>query len=290
MVVSLTIVNVMEIAGDFHSLFEMCIWLMEHTSDKTLLTYTVNVARKHYMIWSAMGVLTQFSQAILAKHYNLQGKNVLFKALPRFLALEAYNVPEDIRIQVEGDLASLKTSTPAGTSIPTQILELQHVLKDPSPSAVSITASSLHSKYGGLTHWPLRLFDGCIEALRKMDSATRLQSDHTLSGLSSSAAAQEIVRASRMYAELVVEMVERVGNGCMDEVVLFWPRLHDIDWMTRVIGAEGHTENAFGESGGSSQPVWFLSFMVQLVIQDFCSTEVLVQHMCADMLAKLADT
>lgn len=45
----------------------MCIWLMEHTSDKTLLTYTVNVARKHYMVWAAMGVLTQFSQAILAK-------------------------------------------------------------------------------------------------------------------------------------------------------------------------------------------------------------------------------
>ncbi|KAG0270717.1 RNA polymerase II mediator complex subunit, partial [Linnemannia exigua] len=285
-----TIVNVMEVASDFRSLFEMCIWLMDHTSDKTLLTYTVNVARKHYMVWSAMGVLTQFSQAILAKHYNLQGKNVLFKALPRFLALEAHNVPEDIRIQVEGDLASLKSSTPVGISIPTQIQELQHVLKDHSPSAVSIMASSLHSKYGGHAHWPLRLFDSCIEALRKLDSATRPQLDHTLSGLSSSAAAQEIVRASRIYAELLVEMAERVGNGCMDEVVLSWLRLHDVDWMTRVIGAEGHAENAFGESTSSSQPVWFLSFMVQLVIQGFCSIEVLVQHMCADMLTKIADT
>ena len=49
----------------------MCIWLMEHTSDKTLLTYTINVARKHYMVWAAMGVLTQFSQAILAKVHIL---------------------------------------------------------------------------------------------------------------------------------------------------------------------------------------------------------------------------
>lgn len=280
-----TIVNVMEVASDFHSLYEMCIWLMEHTSDKTLLTYTVNLARKHYMVWAAMGVLTQFSQAILAKHYNLQGKNVLFKALPRFLALEAHNVPEDIRIELEGDLASLKTSIPAGATIPPQIQELQYVLKDLSPSAVSITASALHAKYGGLAHWPLRLFDGCIEALRKLDSTTRSQPDHSLNGFSSSAAAQEIVRASRIYAELLVEMAERVGNGCMDDVVHSWLRLHDIDWMTRVIGAEGHVEG----TGASQPPIWFLSFMIQLVIQGFCSIDVLVQHMCADMLAKITD-
>lgn len=186
---------------------------------------------------------------------------------------------------MEGDLASLKTSTPAGTTIPAQIQELHHVLKDPSPSAVSITASSLHSKYGGLAHWPLRLFDGCIEALRKLDSTTRSQTDHSLSGLSSSTAAQEVVRASRIYAELLVEMAERVGNGCMDEVVNSWLRLHDIDWMTRVIGAEGHVGGT-----GKSQPIWFLSFMVQLVIQGFCSIEVLVQYMCAEMLTKIADT
>ncbi|KAF9155624.1 RNA polymerase II mediator complex subunit [Linnemannia schmuckeri] len=280
-----TIVNVMEVASDFHSLYEMCIWLMEHTSDKILLTYTVNVARKHYMVWAAMGVLTQFSQAILAKHYNLQAKNVLFKALPRFLALEAHNVPDDIRIELEGDLASLKTSISAGTTIPAQIQELQHVLKDPSPSAVSITASSLHAKYGGLAHWPLRLFDGCIEALRKLDSTMRSQPDHSLNSLSSPTAAQEIVRASRIYAELLVEMAERIGNGCMDDVVHSWLRLHDVDWMIRVIGAEGHTEGA-----GISQPIWFLSFMVQLVIQGFCSIEILVQYMCADMLTKIAGT
>ncbi|KAF9137964.1 RNA polymerase II mediator complex subunit [Mortierella sp. GBA39] len=281
-----TIVNVMEVASDFHSLYEMCIWLMEHTSDKTLLTYTVNVARKHYMVWAAMGVLTQLSQAILAKHYNLQGKNVLFKALPRFLVLEAHNVPEDIRIELEGDLASLKTSIPAGATIPAQIQELQYVLKDPSPSAVSITASALHAKYGGLAHWPLRLFDGCIEGLRRLDSTTRSQPDHSLNGFSSSAAAQEIVRASRTYAELLVEMAERVGNGCMDDVVHSWLRLHDVDWMTRVIGAEGHAEG----TGASQPPIWFLSFMVQLVIQGFCSIDILAQYMCADMLTKIADT
>ena len=170
-------------------------------------------------------------------------------------------------------MASLKTSIPAGATIPAQIQELQYVLKDPSPSAVSITASALHAKYGSLAHWPLRLFDGCIEALRKLDSTTRSQPDHSLNGYSSSAAAQEIVRASRTYAELLVEMAERVGNGCMDDVVHSWLQLHDVDWMTRVIGAEDHAEG----TGASQPPIWFLSFMVQLVIQGFCSIDILVQ-------------
>ncbi|KAF9923613.1 RNA polymerase II mediator complex subunit [Linnemannia zychae] len=280
-----TIVNVMEVASDFHSLYEMCIWLMEHTSDKTLLNYVVNIARKHYMVWAAMDVLTQFSQAILAKHYNLQAKNILFKALPRFLALEAHTVPEDIRLQLDEDLASLKISAPIGTTIPTQIQELQIILKDPSPSAVSITASSLHAKYGGLSHWPLRLFDGCIEALRKLDSIAWSQPDHSLGG-ATSIASQEITRASKIYTELLVEMAERAGNGCMDDVVLSWLQLHDIDWMTRVIGVESN----HGDLTGASQSIWFLSFMVQLVIQGFCSIEIIVQHICADILTKIADT
>jgi hypothetical protein len=62
-----TVVNIMEIASDFYSLFEVCIWLMEHTADKTLLNYVVNVAKKHSLVWASMGVHTKFSQAILAK-------------------------------------------------------------------------------------------------------------------------------------------------------------------------------------------------------------------------------
>lgn len=62
-----TVVNVMEIASDFYSLFEMCTWLMEHTIDKTLLTYVVNVAKKHHMVWASMNVQTKFAQDILAK-------------------------------------------------------------------------------------------------------------------------------------------------------------------------------------------------------------------------------
>jgi hypothetical protein len=78
----------------------MCIWLLDHTHDKTLLTYIVNLAKKHHMVWFSMGVATKFAQEILAKHYQLQGKNIMIKALPRFLARDARQVPEDIRLQV----------------------------------------------------------------------------------------------------------------------------------------------------------------------------------------------
>lgn len=78
----------------------MCIWLLDHTHDKTLLTYTVNLAKKHHMVWFSMGVATKFAQEILAKHYQLQGKNIMIKALPRFLARDARQVPEDILLQV----------------------------------------------------------------------------------------------------------------------------------------------------------------------------------------------
>ncbi|KAI1317908.1 RNA polymerase II mediator complex subunit [Mortierella claussenii] len=273
-----TVVNVIEVASDFHSLYEVCTWLLEHTSDKALLTYVVNVAKKHYMIWAAMGVLTKFSQAILAKHYTLQAKNVHFKALPRYLAFEAHNVPEDIRMQMEGDLISNKSATTTGTIIPSHQLELQKLLTDPSLTAASSLASNLYSKYGGLSHWPLHLFGECIEALRKLNSAV---SDDPMNdgGPPSATANMEIVRATRLYAELLVEMAERVGDGCMNEVVLSWLRLHDSDWMTSVLGKLLPSDG---------QPVWFLSFMVQLVIQGFCSIEVLVQDMCGVMLSKVA--
>ncbi|KAG0305990.1 RNA polymerase II mediator complex subunit [Dissophora globulifera] len=221
-----TIVNVMEVVSDFHSLYETCIWLLDHTSDKALLTHVVNVAKKHYMVWAAMGVLTQFSQAILAKHYNLQGKNILFKALPRYLAFEAPAVPEDIRTQAN--------------------------------------------------------------ALRKLDAASRGGLDDAMNGGTPSltTATLEIVRASRLYAELLVEMAERVGSGCMNEVVLSWLRLHDLGWMTSVLGETSQRHDA----GYEGQPIWFLSFMVQLVIQGFCSIEVLVQDMCGSVLGKVAGT
>ncbi|KAF9994218.1 RNA polymerase II mediator complex subunit, partial [Entomortierella chlamydospora] len=297
-----TVVSVMEVVSDFHSLYDMCTWLLDHTSDKALLTYVVNVAKKHYMVWAAMGVLTKFSQAILAKvdgvyivdHYNLQSKNVLFKALPRYLAYEAHNVPEDIRIQMEGDLASAKASSGAGVVIPAQLQELQNLLKDPSTAAISNLASSFHFKYGGLAHWPRRLFDNCVDILRKKDEAARAggaRVDDSMSGMNlpDPVATLEIIRASRAFAELLVEMAERVGNGCMNEVVLLWLRDHDTEWMISLLGSSATTSSSIhAEDACEGQPIWFLSFMVQLVIQGFCSIEVLVQDLCGAMLNKVA--
>ncbi|KAF9937690.1 RNA polymerase II mediator complex subunit [Modicella reniformis] len=244
-----TIVNVMEVASDFHSLYDMSIWLLEHTSDKALLIHVVNVAKKHYMVWAAMGVLTRFSQAILAK--------------------------------MEADLISPKVSTAPGTTIPMQLQELQNLLRDPSPSAAMLLASSLTFKYGGMTQWPLRLFDGCIEALRNL-SAT---SGSNVTGMDN--ASLEVVRGARLYAELLVETAERVGSGCMNDVVLSWLRCHDLDWMKSVLGSspQGQGENIY-----EHQPVWFLSFMVQLVIQGFCSIEILVQDVCGVLLSKVASS
>ncbi|KAF8928477.1 RNA polymerase II mediator complex subunit [Dissophora ornata] len=289
-----TVVNVMEVASDFHSLYEMCIWLLDHTSDKSLLTYVVNVAKKHYTVWAVMGLLTKFSQAILAKyamlqHYNLQGKNVIYKALPRYLAFEVHNVPDDIRAQMESDLIS-KLPGSSGARNPLQLQELQSLLRDPSSNAVSNLASSLHAAHGGLVHWPLQLFDGCVDTLQKLDAATRstgaaLDDAMNGGGFSQTTATQDIVRASRLYAELLVEMAERVGNGCMNDVVLSWLRLHDLDWMTSVLGSSPLGTDTANE--GLS--IWFLSFMVQLVIQGFCSIEVLVQDMCGAMLKKIAN-
>ncbi|KAG0050520.1 RNA polymerase II mediator complex subunit [Gryganskiella cystojenkinii] len=286
-----TVINVMEIASDFYSLFEMCIWLMEHTIDKTLLTYVVNVAKKHHMVWTSMGVLTKFSQAILAKHYHLLNKNILFKALPRYLAHEAVNVPEDIRLQMEEDLVSSKAVGGATLMIPGQVHELQSLIHDPSPSAVSNLATLLHSKYGGHTHWPLRLFDGCIDALKKLDASTRSRSDDSTAGSTTAQTSQQLVRASRLYAELLAEMAERLGTGCMNEVVISWLRLHDGDWMASVLGPA--SASSYGTDDEftilrDERPIWFLSFMVQLVIQGFCSIEVLVQNMCGVMLSKVA--
>ncbi|KAF9107477.1 RNA polymerase II mediator complex subunit [Mortierella sp. AM989] len=248
-----TVVGVMEVASDFHSLYDMCTWLLDHTSDKALLTYVVNVAKKHYMVWASMGVLTKFSQAILAK--------------------------------MEGDLVSSKASTGTGVAIPPQIQELHSLLKDFSASAVSNLASSLHFKYGGSVHWPSRLFDGCIDILRKMDATARV----TTGGSVDPTAKLEIIRASRIFAELLVEMAERVGNGCMDEVVLSWLDKHDIEWMMSALGpSDSISTSVHTDETREGQSIWFLSFMVQLVIQGFCSMEVLVQDLCGAMLNKIA--
>ncbi|KAF9981469.1 RNA polymerase II mediator complex subunit [Mortierella antarctica] len=280
-----TIVGVMEVAGDFHSLFE-------HTLDKTLLTYIVNLAKKHYMVWAAMGTMTKFSQVILAKHYSLQSKSIPLKALPRYLAFEAYNVPEDIRAQMEVDLISPKATTTAEITIPAQIQELQHLLKDTSSTAVSNLAASLHFKYGGLSHWPLRLFDGCVDALRKQDasalSAAAMDVDGSISSLARLSASQEIIRASKLYVELLVEMSERVGNGTLDEVVQSWLKLHDMEWMTTHLGVSSMHDDDAIHGDDSSHLVWFLSFMVQLVIQGVCSIEILIQDLCGALLNKVA--
>ncbi|KAG0201412.1 RNA polymerase II mediator complex subunit [Mortierella sp. GBA30] len=289
-----TIVNVMEVAGDFHSLYEMSTWLLEHTLDKTLLTYIVNLAKKHYMVWAAMGVMTKFSQAILAKHYSLQSKNITLKVLPRFLAFEAHDVPEDIRAQMEADLISPKAATSSSTTIPAQIQELQQLLKDTSSNAVASLASSLHFKYGGLSHWPLRLFDGCVDALRKQDTNARstaaANTDVALNLLSRSTATQESIRSSRTYVELLVEMAERVGNGILDDVVRSWLQLHDMEWMTNQLGLSCSSTQGYDASHENEvgQPAWFLSFMTQLVIQGVCSIDVLVQDLCGSLLNKIA--
>ncbi|KAG9324909.1 hypothetical protein KVV02_008471 [Mortierella alpina] len=287
-----TIVGVLEVAGDFHSLFELCTWLLEHTLDKTLLTYIVNLAKKHYMVWAAMGTMTKFSQAILAKHYSLQSKSIPLKALPRYLAFEAYNVPEDIRAQMEVDLISPKATTTAEITIPAQIQELQHLLKDTSSTAVSNLAASLHFKYGGLSHWPLRLFDGCVDALRKQDASARsaaaMDVDGSISSLARMSASQEIIRASKLYVELLVEMSERVGNGTLDEVVQSWLKLHDMEWMTSHLGVSSMHDGDAIHGDDSSHLVWFLSFMVQLVIQGVCSIEILIQDLCGALLNKVA--
>ncbi|KAF9284208.1 RNA polymerase II mediator complex subunit [Mortierella alpina] len=287
-----TIVCVMEVAGDFHSLFELCTWLLEHTLDKTLLTYIVNLAKKHYMVWAAMGTMTKFSQAILAKHYSLQSKSISLKALPRYLAFEAYNVPEDIRTQMEVDLISPKTTIAAGITIPAQIHELQHLLKDTSSTAVSNLASSLHFKYGGLSEWPRRLFEGCIDALQKQDanarSAAAMDTDASVGSLVRLSASQEIIRASKLYVELLVETLERVGNGTLDEVVLSWPRLRDMEWMTTHLGVSSVHDGDAIHGDDNSHLVWFLSFMAQLVIQGVCSIEILVQNLCGALLNKVA--
>lgn len=192
---------------------------------------------------------------------------------------------------MEGDLISTKVSAAPGVSIPAQLQELQTLLKDPSPTAASNLASSLHFKYGGLAHWPLRLFDGCVEALRNLNATfpPDVGMNDTMSGggHSLSTASMEIVRASRLYAELLAETAEHAGSGCMNEVVLSWLGYHDLDWMKSVLG-QGQGPVRRGEKVYEDHPTWFLSFMVQLVIQGFCSIEILVQDLCGAMLSKVA--
>ncbi|KAG0022181.1 RNA polymerase II mediator complex subunit [Podila clonocystis] len=282
-----TVVCVMEVANDFHSLYEMCIWLLDHTHDKTLLTYIVNLAKKHHMVWFSMGVSTKFAQEILAKHYQLQGKNIVIKALPRFLARDARQVPEDIRLQVEADLAGSKSGTVPGTSMPAQIQELQQLLRDTSPTAASNIASSLYFKYGGLAHFQLQLFNGCLDSLQKMDSGHRSHA----SALTATSGQQEVVRASRLYAELLADLAERAGSGNLDNVVVSWLDLHDIEWMTKTLGKDLSgtcSGSAIADSPQQCHPIWFLSFMTQMVIQGFCTIEVLIQGMCGDVLRKIS--
>ena len=229
------------------------------------------------------------------QHYQLQSKNILVKALPLFLAQEAVNVPEDIRRQMEDDLLASKSIGGANAAIPSYFHELQQLVRDPSPSAVSNVASVLHSKYGGHAHWPLRLFDGCIDALQKLDTlAWSSGMDGSLEGDSLAQALQQQLKASRLYAELLVEMAERLGTGCMNEVVLSWLRLHDGDWMAGVFGNSATVDTASTSEDSTmardERPTWFLSFMVQLVIKGFCSIEVLVQNMCGAMLTKVANS
>ncbi|KAF9020148.1 RNA polymerase II mediator complex subunit, partial [Haplosporangium bisporale] len=284
-----TVACVMEVANDFHSLYDMCIWLLDHTHDKTLLTYIVNLAKKHHMVWFSMGVATKFAQEILAKHYQLQGKNIMIKALPRFLSRDARQVPEDIRLQVEADLAGSKSGTAPGTMMPAQIQELQHILKDTSSTAASNIASSLHFKYGGLAHFQLQLFIGCVDSLQKMDGEQR---SHT-STLTGPNAQQEVIRASKLYAELLADLAERAGSGNLDNVVESWLGLHDIEWMTTTLGKDLSgtcSSSAIVDSPQQCHPIWFLSFMTQMVIQGFCTIDVLVQGMCGTVLSKVASS
>ncbi|KAF9335702.1 RNA polymerase II mediator complex subunit [Podila minutissima] len=284
-----TVVCVMEIANDFHSLYDMCIWLLDHTHDKVLLTYIVNLAKKHHLVWFSMGVSTKFAQEILTKHYQLQGKNIVIKALPRFLARDARQVPEDIRLQMQADLAGSKSGTTPGTSMPAQIQELQHLVRDTSSTAASNIASSLYVKYGGLAHFQLQLFNGCIDSLQKMDSEHR---SHT-STLTTSNGQQEVVRASRLYAELLADLAERAGNGNLDNVIVSWLGLHDIEWMIKTLGKDLSGTcpgSVIADSPQLCHPIWFLSFMAQMVIQGFCTIEVLVQGMCGDVLSKISSS
>jgi len=174
---------------------------------------------------------------------------------------------------MEADLVSTKVSAAPGTTIPAQLQELQTLLKDSSPTAASTLASSLHFKYGGLSHWPLRLLDGCVEALRNLNAL--------------STPSTEVVRASRLYAELLAETAEHAGNGCMNDVMLSWLSFHDLDWMKSALGSSPQSR---GGKVYEDHPIWFLSFMVQLVIQGFCSIEILVQDLCGAILSKVANS
>lgn len=171
--------------------------------------------------------------------------------------------------------------------MPAQIQELQHLVRDTSSTAASNIASSLYVKYGGLAHFQLQLFNGCIDSLQKMDSEHR---SHT-STLTTSNGQQEVVRASRLYAELLADLAERAGNGNLDNVIVSWLGLHDIEWMTKTLGKDLSGTcpgSAIADSPQLCHPIWFLSFMAQMVIQGFCTIEVLVQGMCGDVLSKIS--
>ncbi|KAF9586656.1 RNA polymerase II mediator complex subunit [Lunasporangiospora selenospora] len=255
-----TIVCIMEIAFDFHSLYEV-------------------------------------------SHYQLQGKNILLKPLPRYIAFEAPNVPVDIRQQMEIVLETRKTVVASDAAMPAQIPELQLILKDSSSLSVSSLASTLYYKYGGHSHWPLHLFDGCIDALQKYDVLLRTNerevkaANPTLASLpvggipGSMDPIQELSRTARIFSALLVDMAERTGTGCANDVVHSWLRLHESDWISSELAKSGLPPALLAEEADEfqeGQHFWFMVFMVQLVVQGFCTIETLVQDLCGSIVDRVA--
>ncbi|KAG0229269.1 RNA polymerase II mediator complex subunit [Actinomortierella wolfii] len=312
-----TIVCIMEIATDYYSLYDMSTWLLEHTVDKGLLLIIINVLKKHRDVWASMGVLTRFSQAILNKHYSLQSKNLSVKALPRYLAFDASQVPEDIRLQMEGDVRSISktlgmaSNQPVG-AIPQQIPELCSLIHN--PNNISSQALSLCQRYGSIPQYPERLLDQVYDTLHKVStlgfpSMSTSTSHHTGYGQASSSAQvfsfghasgpvtlQQLVRVTRTLVGLLKETEEHLGRLSMNDTVVHWFKQNK-DRISQQLSVATPSSTQLdpsmrhpiiGLENDRLVPVWFLSFVVQLVISGFCSIQAAVENICGITLAGVA--
>ncbi|GAA6058404.1 hypothetical protein JCM3770_005204 [Rhodotorula araucariae] len=175
------VVAVYEECEDWWGLMQLLVVILKLSPPLPLLLHIIDVIEAHLDVATALDSLSDLAASLFAAHESLKASNTpperrLLTLLRRLGSSGhlAQHAKETLDTDIRNLASSLTASRPQTHALPVPLAELQSLLVDSSPAAVTQLASTLWFRYHAHASWSTIALDSVLQMAPQLPSATAI--------------------------------------------------------------------------------------------------------------------
>ncbi|KAF8160920.1 hypothetical protein B0H34DRAFT_795767 [Crassisporium funariophilum] len=174
----LVAVELMAYAKCFHSVLDLTLCVLEHSSDPESMNALIGTFYRHAVIWTCMDVMPTIIKALDAAHQVWKIRGIQSRPLLALLMNfdNGRYLKKASRERIASDIAAftlaLQPIVERPDAVPEVLPEILLLAGDPDPNAPSILANGLWIKYRTSLDWAWKVWDNTVASLRQIPSMT----------------------------------------------------------------------------------------------------------------------